>query len=303
MALHSPVPSWAKLTHYIHSHSHNELKMLGSDSESEEEDVDGTSDRSGDSRTSTADSDQTWQDGKAHRGNENNAALLRHLTDDVDVGLEGLEPMWRAWRTRYADTTIIVGMQRGKGGSTDNSSGSDSAGRRMPTDLEAGGTEYGSVKMVPSRADARELAAERAANPERRPLIRKDSKPGWRQDADWERGRSRNDSSPLPLAIYSSAAAKLALTLLLNCVIILVAVETPQVSIVWTLVGSTVSLFVGFVVPAISYLVFCRSKGVIWDSTQTTAWILLIYACVLFAFCSVHNFYQVLGSSPVQVGS
>jgi hypothetical protein len=43
------------------------------------------------------------------------------------------------------------------------------------------------------------------------------------------RGQGGRDESPLPPAVYSSARNKLALTLVLNVIIILVAVETPQV--------------------------------------------------------------------------
>jgi hypothetical protein len=41
-----------------------------------------------------------------------------------------------------------------------------------------------------------------------------------------------------------------------------------QVSIVWTLAGSTVSLFVGFVIPTSCYLIFCYRKQLAWERSQ-----------------------------------
>ena len=36
----------------------------------------------------------------------------------------------------------------------------------------------------------------------------------------------------------------------------------------WTLAGSTVSLFVGFVIPTSCYLIFCYRKQLAWERSQ-----------------------------------
>jgi len=48
---------------------------------------------------------------------------------------------------------------------------------------------------------------------------------------------------------------------------------------VWTLAGSTVSIFVGFVIPTSCYLIFCYRKQLVWERSQVCS--LLALALVL----------------------
>ena len=111
----------------------------------------------------------------------------------------------------------------------------------------------------------------------------------WRSNRDQSR-----EESLVPLAIYSPTALKFIVTIALNVITILVAVETPQVSMVWTLAGSTVSIFVGFIIPTTCYLVFSYRKHLVFDRSQFIAWGLLTYAFVLVGCCTVHNILRVM---------
>ena len=101
--------------------------------------------------------------------------------------------------------------------------------------------------------------------------------------------RTIADDSPMPPSYYSPASLKLCLTIFLTAITIIIAVETPQVSTVWTWAGSSVSLFVGFVIPTISYIVFSQKKHLDYDSSQYIAWALLIYSVIVMILCTTNN--------------
>ena len=45
----------------------------------------------------------------------------------------------------------------------------------------------------------------------------------------------------------------------------------------WTLAGSTVSLFVGFVIPTSCYLIFCYRKQLAWERSQVCSpWVVAL---------------------------
>ena len=65
---------------------------------------------------------------------------------------------------------------------------------------------------------------------------------------------------------------------------ILSAVSVPNVAIVWSVLGSTMGMLIGFVVPCACYLKIRRDKGM--RLINIGAWALLCFSMVLTLACT-----------------
>ena len=90
-----------------------------------------------------------------------------------------------------------------------------------------------------------------------------------------------SDAAPPPLPLWQHAA----LTLGIVCVALVLALTIPSITVVWSIVGSSVSMLVAFVIPAASYLRIRRSKG--WTARRAGAWALLAISAPLCVLCTV----------------
>jgi hypothetical protein len=252
---------------------------------------------------SDCEEDEVWY-ARNYNIENSEMALLRHLTDDVDVGLEGLEPTWQAWRARHA----ILTYECDDGAGMDFQHGREQEQRYgdEKNDLRTDKHNHRSVQPL-MVSESTPLLPELQVNPVpfRAPgpctlhEIRRGSYYMPRLELDSSDSLSQRkillhgEESPLPMVVYSSIQSKLAATLVLNLLIIIVAVEIPQVSIVWTLAGSSVSLFVGFVMPTIAYIKFCHLMQLHYHREMWIAWALLLYAISIAVVCTIHNAFRI----------
>ncbi len=262
---------------------------------------------------------------------------LKKMTYDMDVGVEGLEPTWQAWKFRnlmnnlnhqllppeflssasnierdkghqyHIPTSQTAHQQQNYSDYNHYQSHSESKPEQSPTKpskfvrFKTPSRPY-TTEAINSPIGVRPLAIDVNVpdedSKEETPLYGVDTTPllhTLRPFSPLIRGSphlSGNSSvvdSPMPMSYYSPRFWKVGVTLLLTAITIVIAVETPQVSMVWSLAGSSISLFVGFVMPTIAYIVFSHKNHLKYDSTQYIAWCLLIYATIVMISCTIHN--------------
>uniref|UniRef100_M4BKP6 Amino acid transporter transmembrane domain-containing protein n=1 Tax=Hyaloperonospora arabidopsidis (strain Emoy2) TaxID=559515 RepID=M4BKP6_HYAAE len=74
--------------------------------------------------------------------------------------------------------------------------------------------------------------------------------------------------------------------------VVIIALISPGVAIVWNLMGSTVGLLVSYVLPCVSYVNIRHEKSNL-DRRKLTAWIILVISSVVCAVCTVQAFVSV----------
>jgi hypothetical protein len=67
-----------------------------------------------------------------------------------------------------------------------------------------------------------------------------------------------------------------------------IAVSVPGVAIVWSVIGSSLGMIIGFIIPGACYLKIRGKKG-IWRPTNLGALILMIFSVVVAIVCSIQT--------------
>ena len=255
---------------------------------------------------------------------------LKKMTHDMDVGLEGLEPTWQAWKFRnlmnnwnqipvhdFLSTSTSTGIiERNKGHQygiptlhspyqQQSYLESQSLPEHSPSKLSkfvrfkvpSGTSTNSPISITPLNIDvtisddeSKDDAPMLSSSSNTTPLSYSYPRFSPRiKGSPYVSGNSSVIDSPMPMSYYSPRFWKIGVTLLLTAITIVIAVETPQVSMVWSLAGSSVSLFVGFVMPTISYIMYSHENHLKYDTTQYIAWILLIYSTIVMIACTIHN--------------
>lgn len=95
---------------------------------------------------------------------------------------------------------------------------------------------------------------------------------------------------------FSSFVRRESQHLLLTIVVVglqlAIACVTPGIGVVWSIMGSTVGIGIGYILPASSYLVIRRHKP--FERRKLAAWVLLISGIFLMVVCSYDAFRTIL---------
>jgi len=69
------------------------------------------------------------------------------------------------------------------------------------------------------------------------------------------------------------------------------AVAAPGVAVVWSILGSSIAMIIGFIVPSACYLKIRGSKG---SARRTSAWALLIFSTILAIVCTYQTIVDIM---------
>ncbi|RLN97824.1 hypothetical protein BBJ28_00004957 [Nothophytophthora sp. Chile5] len=93
-------------------------------------------------------------------------------------------------------------------------------------------------------------------------------------------------------ACLSSTASHVLLTIGIMTSVIVLALLSPGVAIVWNLTGSTVGILISYVLPCVSYVCIRREKPHT-DRRKLTAWIILVISSIVCIVCTIQAFASI----------
>ena len=89
----------------------------------------------------------------------------------------------------------------------------------------------------------------------------------------------------------SSLVAHILSTMFILTLTFLVAVAVPGVAVVWDVLGSSMALIIGFIVPCACYLKIRWGKG--WRLLNLGAAVLLVFSVVASIVCTTHTLSEI----------
>ncbi|CAI5726468.1 unnamed protein product [Hyaloperonospora brassicae] len=98
-----------------------------------------------------------------------------------------------------------------------------------------------------------------------------------------------NPSTP---ATFRARVVHVLLTVGIMASVVIIALISPGVAVVWNLMGSTVGLLISYVLPCVSYVNIRHEKSNM-DRRKLTAWIIFVLSSVVCAVCTVQAFVSV----------
>merc|ERR1711916_158312 len=70
-----------------------------------------------------------------------------------------------------------------------------------------------------------------------------------------------------------------------------IAIAVPNVVVVWSFMGSTVSMLIAMIIPAVLFLKIRTKASTV---SRSKAWILLVFGCVMGVACTYQSVVEVL---------
>ena len=99
-----------------------------------------------------------------------------------------------------------------------------------------------------------------------------------------ERLLESNTFSELDPVTFTELSIHILVTITLVLLAFYAAIAVPGVAVVWSLVGSSVGIFVAFIIPSACYLKIREKKGL--RKLNIFAWVLLVFAIIGSVTCT-----------------